>query len=147
MVNQWTGMKLFFGGLEGGGRRQQRGFGKGFEGYATKLSDALLDVGEPFLYAVKPMNSTQAERVAMLSALAWNAELAAELDPEERALIEQTIAEAGEEVRALIARARERKRVRHADDDRLVLGIEVTGGPPEFRFRAAGTSLRAARRA
>jgi hypothetical protein len=135
-------MKLFFGTLEGGGKRQQRGVAMGFEGYATKLADALLDVGEPFLYAVKPMTAAAAERVAMLAALAWNAELAPDLFPEERAVVEQAIAESNEETRRLIAVARERKRVRHGDDDRLVIGIEISGAPPAFRFRAAGTSLR-----
>lgn len=135
-------MKLLFSALEGGGKPKQRGFAKGFEGYPSKLSDAILDVAEPLLVHLRPMTALQAERVATLAALAWNAELAARLSDDERAVVEHALAEASDEIKALIALARERKRTRHHDDDRLVLGVEVSGAPPEFRFRAAGTSLR-----
>ena len=135
-------MKLLFSALEGGGKPKQRGFAKGFEGYPSKLSDAILDVAEPLLVHLRPMTALQAERVATLAALAWNAELAGRLSDDERAVVEHALGEASDEIKALIALARERKRTRHGDDDRLVLGVEVSGAPPEFRFRAAGTSLR-----
>lgn len=115
---------------------------KGFDGYEQKLSDALLDVAAPLLAQLKPTNALQAERVAMLAALAWNAELLEDVDSERYAPLAKALASEGDAIRKIVDTMRERKRTRHGDDDRLVVGVEVTGSAPDMRFRAAGTSLR-----